>query len=194
MNWIGIFLTFQSYRQHWVFHQPVQQSVCVDCVLHSLGHCAFLNEFRDLWEHGAISVRKRAQAWLNFKPNVWKKLGTSLSEFILALKWGVLSIRRRMSSRRSSTTFTNSRWKRMQSSLMADRSSGILTRRCTNTEKQQPWVQVKQCRLFNLNNNCNTLIYILRSVFFIVNDFKLHYRTLISASTNSDGENNCFQV
>lgn len=74
---------------------------------------------------------------VNFKlqsTNMWKRIWTSLREFILALKWGVLSIRRRMSSRRSSTTFTSSRWKRMQRSLMADKSSGILTKRFREKE------------------------------------------------------------
>lgn len=36
-------------------------------------------------------------------------------------------MRSRMSSRRSSTTVTRSGWKRMQSNLMADKSSGMLT-------------------------------------------------------------------
>lgn len=74
---------------------------------------------------------------VNFKlqsTNMWKRIWTSLREFILALKWGVLSIRRRMSSRRSSTTFTSSRWKRMQRSLIADKSSGILTKRFREKE------------------------------------------------------------
>lgn len=52
---------------------------------------------------------------------------TSLREFILALKCGDFSMRNRMSSRRSSTTVTRSGWKRMQSNLMADKSSGMLT-------------------------------------------------------------------
>lgn len=52
---------------------------------------------------------------------------TSLREFILALKCGDFSMRSRMSSRRSSTTVTRSGWKRMQSNLMADKSSGMLT-------------------------------------------------------------------
>lgn len=52
---------------------------------------------------------------------------TSLREFILALKCGDFSMRSRMSRRRSSTTVTRSGWKRMQSNLMADKSSGMLT-------------------------------------------------------------------
>lgn len=57
---------------------------------------------------------------------------TSLREFILVEKWGVLSMRSSVSSRRSSTTVTRSRWNLMHSSLMADSRSGILTRRWNN--------------------------------------------------------------
>lgn len=52
-----------------------------------------------------------------------------MREFILVEKWGVLSMRSNVSSRRSSTTVTSSLWNLMHSSLMADSRSGMLTRR-----------------------------------------------------------------
>lgn len=55
---------------------------------------------------------------------------TSLREFIFALKWGDFNMRSKMSSRKSSTAVTRSGWKRIHSSLIPDKSSGILTSLC----------------------------------------------------------------
>lgn len=67
-------LTFQSYWQNWVFYKPVQESVCVNGVLHSLGNCAFLNEFRDLSQHKAVNLEERTQAWtLSCRALLWGK-------------------------------------------------------------------------------------------------------------------------
>lgn len=63
--------------------------------------------------------------------------GTSLREFILVEKWGVLSMRSSVSSRRSSTTVTSSLWNLIHSSLMADSRSGMLTRRWNERDKMR---------------------------------------------------------
>ena len=54
-----------------------------------------------------------------------------------ALKWGDFNMRSRMSSRKSSTAVTKSGWKRIHSSLIPDRSSGILTSLCWKQNKQK---------------------------------------------------------
>lgn len=71
--------------------------------------------------------------WRNWLGWCW----TSLREFILVEKWGVLSMRSNVSSRRSSTTVTSSLWNLMHSSLMADSRSGMLTRRWHKSDKQR---------------------------------------------------------
>lgn len=101
-----------------------------------------------------------------------KSQPTSLREFIFALKWGDFNMRSRMSSRKSSTAVTRSGWKRIHSSLIPDRSSGILTSLCLKQnnnkkrDKQRHWyfcysdrdvsdsqrvVLVTKQRLFNQN-------------------------------------------
>lgn len=48
-------LTFQSYREDRVLHQPVEEPVRVDGVLHRLGHCALLYQLCNLEQNVAVS-------------------------------------------------------------------------------------------------------------------------------------------
>lgn len=52
-------LTFQSYREDRVLHQPVQEPVRVDGVLHRLRHCALLYQLCNLEQNVAVLSQTR---------------------------------------------------------------------------------------------------------------------------------------
>lgn len=100
----------------------------LDTVLSSINFVTWEKKRKDKTVWGEIkNTNKALLSWA----------GTSLREFILVEKWGVLSMRSSVSSRRSSTTVTSSLWNLIHSNLMADSRSGMLTRRWNEKDKMR---------------------------------------------------------